>query len=255
MTSSTEKVNVVVADDNVGIRTGLKAEILKSFPNAGITTFSDAVTTEKYLTQNPYETDVLFLDVDFGPGASGLDVLENIRDSDGILPIVLLTGTTMWEDLGTACRLYGAQLVEKPLGAGPLCVHIESALGLLERLGKLRGTIDGLQAALAEAAKTKPGNEGPGEIADSEVLRGLFPRLDFSKSAISEMLACKDIRLVKALADLNNRTPGNGSYLKQIKGTPGLWEARFSTPGRVFLRFHDNRVLIENIDPNHRVLA
>ena len=255
MKLSNEMVKVVVADDNVGIRTGLKAEILKSFPNAGVTTFSDAVTTEKYLTQNPYETDVLFLDVDFGPGASGLDVLENIRDSDGILPIVLLTGTTMWEDLGTACRLYGAQLVEKPLGAGPRCVHIESALGLLERLGKLRGTIDGLQAALAEAAKTKPDDEGPGEIADSEVLRGLFPRLDFSKSAISEMLACKDIRLVKALAAINHRTPGNGSYMKPITGTTGLWEARFSTPGRVFLRFHDNRVLIENIDPNHRVLA
>lgn len=255
MTASMEEIKIVVADDNPGIRSGLQTDILKSYPKASVRTFSDAISTQVYLVENPFETDVLFLDVDFGPGSTGLDVLEDIRESDRNLTIVLLTGTTIWDDLAAACRVYDVAYLPKPVPSERLRISIESALARLESLSQLRGTIDSLQAALAEASRVKPGPQGAAEIADSEILRGLFPRLDFSKAAVAEMIKCKDIRLMKALSDLNNRTPGNGSYLKQIKGTPGLWEARFSTPGRVFLRFHDNRVLIENIDPNHRVLA
>jgi len=78
--------------------------------------------------------DVVFLDVRM-PGMSGIDVLRRIRQADGALPVVLLTGHAGEAEVAEARRLGVSEIIRKPR----ILANLEGILGELQKSGSPPG--------------------------------------------------------------------------------------------------------------------
>jgi CheY-like chemotaxis protein len=78
--------------------------------------------------------DVVFLDVRM-PGMSGIDVLRRIRQADGALPVVLLTGHAGEVEVAEARRLGVSEIIRKPR----ILANLEGILGELQKSGSPAG--------------------------------------------------------------------------------------------------------------------
>lgn len=81
--------------------------------NCNICRFSDGTTAIEYVRALP-PIDILFLDLKL-PGASGLDVLNVIKETHPSVPVVVITGCTDSEDAKAALRTGVITLVNKPV--------------------------------------------------------------------------------------------------------------------------------------------
>jgi len=79
---------ILVADDHIVVRKGLKQILLDAFPSAQIDEVGDAEDLLKKITLE--EWDVVITDISM-PGRSGLDVLQQIRLDHPKLPILILS--------------------------------------------------------------------------------------------------------------------------------------------------------------------
>jgi two-component system, NarL family, invasion response regulator UvrY len=81
-------MRILIADDHAVLREGLKQILVDAFPDA---VFGDARnTTEALECLRKLHWDVLILDV-FMPGRSGLDVLQEVRQTQPELPVLVLS--------------------------------------------------------------------------------------------------------------------------------------------------------------------
>jgi two-component system, NarL family, invasion response regulator UvrY len=79
---------ILIADDHAVLREGLKQILAEEFPQA---VFGEAGTTQetlRFLREQPW--DLLVLDI-FMPGRSGLEVLQEVRRSQPLLPVLVLS--------------------------------------------------------------------------------------------------------------------------------------------------------------------
>jgi two-component system, NarL family, invasion response regulator UvrY len=81
-------LRVLIADDHAVVREGLKQIILDAFPSAFIEDVADAEDMLKRIMTK--EWDVVISDISM-PGRSGLDVLQQIRQTHPKLPILILS--------------------------------------------------------------------------------------------------------------------------------------------------------------------
>jgi two-component system invasion response regulator UvrY len=81
-------LRVLIADDHTVVRKGLKQIILDSFPTSFIEEVADAEDMLKKIMTK--EWDVVISDISM-PGRSGLDVLQQIRQTHPKLPILILS--------------------------------------------------------------------------------------------------------------------------------------------------------------------
>jgi two-component system response regulator TtrR len=77
-----------VVDDNAGVRNSLRA-LMES---AGIAVETYASSEEFLDAYNPEQPGCLVLDVRLRAGASGLDLQDELRRRNAVLPIIVLTG-------------------------------------------------------------------------------------------------------------------------------------------------------------------
>lgn len=81
-------MKILIADDHIMLRTGLKQILAIEFPGA---TFGEASTSQETLDLLARQTwDVLVLDI-FMPGKSGLDVLRELEQAQPDLPVLVLS--------------------------------------------------------------------------------------------------------------------------------------------------------------------
>jgi two-component system invasion response regulator UvrY len=81
-------IRVIIADDHTVVRKGLKQILLEGFPNATIEEVADAGDLlNKVVTA---EWDVVISDLSM-PGRSGLDALQQIKQSFPKLPVLILS--------------------------------------------------------------------------------------------------------------------------------------------------------------------
>ena len=79
-----EKKIIALTDDDSNIRNALERTILKHFDNVETKQFSSTLELKKFLLNNPNVINLLILDIHFGVGETGIDILPFIMKKEFI---------------------------------------------------------------------------------------------------------------------------------------------------------------------------
>ncbi|HMB68303.1 MAG TPA: response regulator, partial [bacterium] len=159
---------ILIIDDEKNIRTQLSGLLT----DEGYGAFS-ADSAEKGLDLlKDDRPDLILLDVML-PGMSGLDALEKIREDDGELPVVLMSGQADIETAVRATKLGAFDYLEKPLDPDRLLLTVRNAL----ETRRLR-TVNRELAAAAEREL----------IGSSDVMESLRAALDRAAASGARVL-------------------------------------------------------------------
>ena len=86
-----EKKVIGLTDDDGNIRNALQRTILKHFPDVEVKQFSTTIELKKFVLNNPNALDLLILDIHFGIGETGIDILPYLKQTAPLLQIILLS--------------------------------------------------------------------------------------------------------------------------------------------------------------------
>ena len=117
------KSRILVIDDEVAIRDSLKMILEYD----GYECLQAPGGEEGLVRVNADEPDLVFLDVKM-PGLDGLDVLRRLRESDPLLPVVMISGHGTVSTAVEATKLGAFDFLEKPLSTDRVKVTIRNAL-------------------------------------------------------------------------------------------------------------------------------
>jgi len=119
----TAEATVFVVDDNVGVRTSLRA-LLES---AGLAVETYASGEEFLAAYDPERAGCLVLDVRLRHG-SGLDLQDELRRRKALLPIIVLTGHGNVPTSVRALKAGAIDFLQKPVPPAALLERIRAAL-------------------------------------------------------------------------------------------------------------------------------
>ncbi|MDD2524352.1 MAG: response regulator [Endomicrobiaceae bacterium] len=132
----TKKV-IALTDDDSSIRNALERTILKHFDNIEIKQFSTTIELKKFILNNPNILDLLILDIHFGIGETGIDILPYIKNTAPLLQVILLTA--MEKTYGQSVTDLTGDLIfdfmSKPVTETELIIKIKKALNNKDILG------------------------------------------------------------------------------------------------------------------------
>jgi two-component system response regulator FixJ len=115
---------VHVIDDSAALRESFEA-LLESH---GINAHSYASAEEFWRNAAPLPIDCLIIDIDL-PGASGVDLLDQLRRNNVNAPALFITGRRVSEDVRSAAARLRAAFFEKPILPEELISTVREALG------------------------------------------------------------------------------------------------------------------------------
>jgi two-component system, LuxR family, response regulator FixJ len=144
----TAEATVFVVDDNVGVRTSLRA-LLES---AGLAVETYASGEEFLGAVDPERAGCLVLDVRLRHG-SGLDLQDELRRRKALLPIIVLTGHGNVPTSVRALKAGAIDFLQKPV---PPTVLLERIRAALESDRQARGTTTERAAVTERLARLTP---------------------------------------------------------------------------------------------------
>ncbi|MGE5480061.1 MAG: sigma-54-dependent transcriptional regulator [Chloroflexota bacterium] len=108
-------MNVAIIDDNADFCSTV-ADIVESFGHSSIP-LAEPERAIAFIKSKNKHIDVVFLDIEFGPGATldGLDVLEFLRQNYPSIPVIMISGKGTIETAVRATKLGALNFVEKSL--------------------------------------------------------------------------------------------------------------------------------------------
>ncbi len=111
---------ILVADDEIDIAKSIQ-EMLRPYYKVAV-----ATTGFEILQLCENETfDALIIDVDFGPGISGIEVVSIIRQNDKVIKILIFSAVDYSDTVRQQAIDLGATFCEKPLGMKSILYAIE----------------------------------------------------------------------------------------------------------------------------------
>jgi two-component system response regulator FixJ len=125
VTSVTRDATVFVVDDNAAVRKSLRA-LLES---AGLVVEAYATAEEFLVAYDPERPGCLVLDVRLRQG-SGLDLQDELRRRNAILPIIILTGHGNVQTSVRALKGGAVDFLQKPTPPNLLLERVASAIAL-----------------------------------------------------------------------------------------------------------------------------
>jgi FixJ family two-component response regulator len=170
---SEQKKVIALTDDNINVRLSLERTIKKHLKNIEILHFTSTIEIKRYLLNNPRNIDVLILDIHFGFGETGIDILPDIKKYSPNLPIILLSamekiyGQKIMEKAGD----YIADFISKPATETEIIIKIKKALNFDDKTKKLKQ----LQSENTVLSSMLSSNEdkGAGNLFEDEVQKKL----------------------------------------------------------------------------------
>jgi len=180
-----QQLSAVVADDDRLTALSLADSLRRHgvIPLAVVHKAGDAIAKV-----NELKPDVLVIDLDFGPGPTGLDVAAQVRSSNPKMGIVLVTA---YEDP----RLLAARLPQTPVGAVYLVKHkVQDPKEIAD------AARDSYRYSQAIAKAPKPRNRIDLTDSQAELLR--LVALGLSNTAISAELVVTPAAVEKAISRL-----------------------------------------------------
>jgi two-component system response regulator AtoC len=154
--------NILVVDDDKAVRTALKINLTKHGMNVHLASHPSAAL--EILAHTTFE--LVLSDVRM-PGATGIDLLKNIRESWPATSVIMMTGYGSVQDAVQAMRLGAADYLIKPVEKDELLIIIER---VLER--------NALQAEVLQLRKKVSNRYGfQNIIGHSQSMTDLFDRV------------------------------------------------------------------------------
>lgn len=247
-----KKAIIGIADDEAFIHDGFDRLIEKIAPGARIEHFYDTSSLKDYLFEEPYRLDVLFLDVYFEGGESGIEALPKIREYAPILPIYLMTAESDPKYIMDALP-HHIEYLPKPVPENSLIIHIQSALHKKETMNDLHTQIDDLVEYAEYVESMVDGRIDPDM---KSLIERVFSEIEFTTAAMAALLENNmDERVLKVLKTVDWRLkPSESMHVKIFRAQKeeNVWEYRFSRKGRIFVQYRrDQKPLIKSIDFNH----
>ncbi len=141
-----EKKIIALTDDDSNIRNALERTILKHFDNVEVKQFSSTLEIKKFLLNNPNTINLLILDIHFGLGETGIDILPFIKQTAPSVQVILLSAMekTYGESVTEVAGDMIFDFMSKPVTETELIVKIKKALRAQE--SSLNKTVQELQS-------------------------------------------------------------------------------------------------------------
>ena len=141
-----EKKIIALTDDDSNIRNALERTILKHFDNVEIKQFSSTLEIKKFLLNNPNTINLLILDIHFGVGETGIDILPFIKQTAPSVQVILLSAMekTYGESVTEVAGDMIFDFMSKPVTETELIVKVRKALRAQEN--SLNKTVQDLQS-------------------------------------------------------------------------------------------------------------
>lgn len=167
---SEQRKVIALTDDDASIRSSLERTIKKHFENVDIIQFSNTIEIKKFLLNNPGKIDLLILDIHFGMGETGLDILPDIKKFSPTLPVILLSamektyGQAVTEKAGD----YIIDFMSKPVTETELVIKITKALKSRDDKTKKLEQLHKENTLLSEMLSSED-DKGAGSLFEDEV--------------------------------------------------------------------------------------
>jgi len=145
---------ILIVDDEANIRRMLGA-LLRA---EGFDVAEAQGGNQALLALDEVRPDLVLMDLVMPPGPTGLETLGKLKEKDGGLPVVMMSGKAQLNDAVQAIKLGAFQFLEKPLTPEAVLVTIRSALELTRAQAENRALRSQL-APRAEMVGTSPGME------------------------------------------------------------------------------------------------
>ena len=165
-----EKKLIALTDDDPGVRAALERTILKHFGDVDIMQFSNTIEIKRYLSDNPQKLDLLILDIHFGLGETGLDILPDIKKYAPALPVILLSAMekTYGQAVTDSAGEYIIDFMSKPVTETELVIKIKKALSSKDDNAKKLQQLQSENTLLSEMLSSED-DKGAGSLFEQEV--------------------------------------------------------------------------------------
>ncbi len=121
---------IALTDDDANIRNSLERTILKHFKDVEIKQFSSTLELKKFVLNNPSLINLLILDIHFGVGETGIDILPFIKETAPTIQIILLSAMekTYGQSVTDVAGEYIFDFMSKPVTETELIIKVKKAL-------------------------------------------------------------------------------------------------------------------------------
>jgi FixJ family two-component response regulator len=160
---------IAITDDDSSIRMSIQRTIKKHFQDIEILQFTNTIDIKKFLLNNPDKIDLLILDIYFGFGETGIDILPNIKEFSPNLPIILLSAMekNYGQKITDIAGDYIIDFISKPATETELIIKIKKALAPKDDKAKIIENLQKENYLLTEMLDLK--DKGAGQLFENEV--------------------------------------------------------------------------------------
>lgn len=161
---------IALTDDDANIRSSLERTINKHFKNVSVMQFSNTIEIKKYLLNNPSKIDLLILDIHFGMGETGLDILPDLKKYSPALPIILLSAMekTYGQAVTEKAGEYIIDFMSKPVTETELVIKVTKALNSRDENAEKLQQLQSENSVLSEMLSSED-EKGAGRLFEDEV--------------------------------------------------------------------------------------
>lgn len=167
-----EKKIIGLTDDDANIRNALQRTILKHFADVEIKQFSNTIELKKFVLNNPNTLDLLILDIHFGIGETGIDILPYLKQTAPLMQVILLSA--MEKTYGESVTDLAGDLIfdfmSKPVTETELVIKVKKALSSKNNINQEIKNIQSqntILSSMLEKENSKP--KGAGAMFEEEV--------------------------------------------------------------------------------------
>ncbi len=141
-----DKKIIALTDDDTNVRNSLERTIRRHFTDVEIKQFSSTLELKRFVLNNPSVINLLILDIHFGVGETGIDILPFIKQTAPSLQIILLSAMekTYGQSVTDVAGEYIFDFMSKPVTETELIIKIKKALN--SQSSTLNKTVQDLQS-------------------------------------------------------------------------------------------------------------
>ncbi|MDR1417880.1 MAG: response regulator [Endomicrobium sp.] len=163
------KKTIAITDDDSSVRMSVERTIKKHFQNVEILQFTNTIEIKKFLLDNPNKIDLLILDIYFGFGETGIDILPTIKKFSPNLQIILLSAMekNYGQKITDIAGEYIIDFVSKPATETELIIKIKKALTNKDSKTKIIEELQKENNLLTEILDIE--DKGVGKLFEDEV--------------------------------------------------------------------------------------
>lgn len=154
-------MKILVADDHMIVREGIKTILNEAFPFVEITEVTDSIDLLKKVAKVQF--DVIISDISMPPGDSGLEVIKQVKDLAPRTPVIVLSMHAVEQYAVRAIKLGASGYLTKNAATLELVTAVNTVLSNRKYLSPE------VANAMADAFEHDPGNRSIDNLSNREL--------------------------------------------------------------------------------------